>query len=680
MIKSIIAALLIPVSAFAAANPSMFDSIIVNSLTPNTAMFAGTGGLLSSSPTTATELGYVHGVTSAIQTQLNGLQPAIANYTAPTHQFINSFTAGAFGAAQPDFSDISGSMPLTQLAAQAANTFVANGTGSSAVPTAISAATAVSLLPAFVGDTGTGGTAGIVPAPAAGSAEQGLVIGAGGTFVTPDTSKPNNAPFKYLTQVLSFPGNQKMMNVLMVQNAGNTYAVVGGGTTKTVSIYNVTDQAAPVLRGTITLAGTYGVCGSTASWPYVFVPASGGRTLTVLNISNPNIPTVTGSFSWAANTTSIYSCSYSNGLVFMAGQSRGLGILDVGNGIVGGTLTTPVLAFDEGALNGAGQICNPANSCKSFGVVVDPANSIVYSTDFSTATPWTYRQLKAYSYASSITSPTLLQNLTLPANTKPLGVTIDTARHTAYVSDSNQNLYDVVDITNVSTGGMSYLSSFAPSGGRIEQAEMVAIPSPTSNLVYSPGSSATLAGAIDVWDLSNRSSPFLVSTVLGPLVPDIFGGIALDPRGGYIYAAAYGNGTTGSALDVFSTVYETATIGAATIDSLTMPAFTTAGVLHNSSAGVISSSLVNLTTDVTGVLPAANGGAGTQTQEVPSGTVNNSNVTFTLAHTPSSSLAVRLYIDDLFQRQAVNYTISGTTITMSVAPTFGQTIDAVYNY
>ena len=445
----------------------------------------------------------------------------------------------------------------------------------------LSGADVINTLPAakyaaMIGDTGTGGTQGAVPAPAAGSAEQGQVLGAGGAFVTPDPEKPNNAPFNYLTQALSFSGNQKMQNVLMVQNGGNTYAVVSGGTTKTVSIYNVTNQAAPVLRGTITLAGTYGVCGSSASWPYVFVPASGGRTLTVLNISNPNSPTVTGSYSWAANTTSIYGCSYSNGLVFMAGQSRGLGILDVGNGIVGGTLATPVLAFDEGALNGVGQICNAANSCKSFGVNVDAANQIAYVTTFSTATPWTFRQLKAYSYASSITAPTLLQNLSMPANTKALGVSLDLVKHTAYVGDANQSLYDVVDITNVATGGMSNLSTLAPSGSRILQAQFTALPSLTSNLVYTPGSSSSLAGAIDVWDLTNRSAPVLVNTITGPLTPDIFGNIAFDPRGGYIYSAAYGNGTTGSALDIFSVPYETATIGSLVVNNLTVKGSLTA--------------------------------------------------------------------------------------------------------
>jgi microcystin-dependent protein len=42
-------------------------------LTPSTAVATDSSGFLVSSSTTATELGYVHGVTSAIQTQINGI-------------------------------------------------------------------------------------------------------------------------------------------------------------------------------------------------------------------------------------------------------------------------------------------------------------------------------------------------------------------------------------------------------------------------------------------------------------------------------------------------------------------------------------------------------------------------------------------------------------------------------
>lgn len=69
-----------------------------------------------------------------------------------------------------------------------------------------------------------------------------------------------------------------------------------------------------------------------------------------------------------------------------------------------------------------------------------------------------------------------------------------------------------------------------------------------------------------------------------------------------------------------------------------------------------------------------------QSQEVPSGTINGSNVTFTLAQTPTSNAAVSLYQDGFLMRQGTDYTISGSTITMTTAPVSGQTLDATYTY
>lgn len=64
-------------------------------------------------------------------------------------------------------------------------------------------------------------------------------------------------------------------------------------------------------------------------------------------------------------------------------------------------------------------------------------------------------------------------------------------------------------------------------------------------------------------------------------------------------------------------------------------------------------------------------------QEVPSGTVNSSNVTFTLGFTPkATTLELKLDCRPLYS--GTDYTLSGTTITMTVAPAFGQQLDASY--
>ena len=65
--------------------------------------------------------------------------------------------------------------------------------------------------------------------------------------------------------------------------------------------------------------------------------------------------------------------------------------------------------------------------------------------------------------------------------------------------------------------------------------------------------------------------------------------------------------------------------------------------------------------------------------ETPSGTVNGSNTSFTLAHAPVTTLSVSLYLDGILLVYTTDYTISGTTITMVNAPVLGQSLRAVYS-
>lgn len=65
------------------------------------------------------------------------------------------------------------------------------------------------------------------------------------------------------------------------------------------------------------------------------------------------------------------------------------------------------------------------------------------------------------------------------------------------------------------------------------------------------------------------------------------------------------------------------------------------------------------------------------TRETPSGTINGSNVTFTLANTPVSGTE-SLYLNGLLQDATNDYTISSGTITMIVAPISGDRIRSNY--
>src|ERR1017187_2597955 len=69
-----------------------------------------------------------------------------------------------------------------------------------------------------------------------------------------------------------------------------------------------------------------------------------------------------------------------------------------------------------------------------------------------------------------------------------------------------------------------------------------------------------------------------------------------------------------------------------------------------------------------------------QEAETPSGTINSSNVTFNLAHTPLPAASLQLFLNGAYQVQGggMDYTISGATITFAVAPPTGQKLRAHY--
>jgi hypothetical protein len=83
-----------------------------------------------------------------------------------------------------------------------------------------------------------------------------------------------------------------------------------------------------------------------------------------------------------------------------------------------------------------------------------------------------------------------------------------------------------------------------------------------------------------------------------------------------------------------------------------------------------------------GVLSATGGGGSTTTEilEAPSGTKNGTNTTFTITHTPAA--IVKVFYNGALQNSigGADYTISGTTITMVLAPASTDTLLTLYNY
>jgi hypothetical protein len=65
------------------------------------------------------------------------------------------------------------------------------------------------------------------------------------------------------------------------------------------------------------------------------------------------------------------------------------------------------------------------------------------------------------------------------------------------------------------------------------------------------------------------------------------------------------------------------------------------------------------------------------TRETPTGTINSSNVTFTLAHTPQLGSEM-VFLDGLLCTATTDYTISGLTITFVVAPATSSILRVTY--
>lgn len=85
--------------------------------------------------------------------------------------------------------------------------------------------------------------------------------------------------------------------------------------------------------------------------------------------------------------------------------------------------------------------------------------------------------------------------------------------------------------------------------------------------------------------------------------------------------------------------------------------------------------------DETVVVPVGSGsGSGGDNfidNETPAGTINGSNVTFTLANTPESG-SVKVFLNGMRQTLTEDYTISGATITFVSAPPSGSILRADY--
>ena len=215
--------------------------------------------------------------------------------------------------------------------------------------------------------------------------------------------------------------------------------------------------------------------------------------------------------------------------------------------------------------------------------------------------------------AGSSTTPTL--NFTASTTTGLTAVSNVLSLITNGVERININSIGVVTINSFNTAGIVHNSSAGALStgpvslttdvtGILPNANTTAVSTNTASAIVARDASGNFTAGTITASLTGHSSLDLAltgGTLSGALT--IPAGTSSMPSLNFTGSTTTGISCISNALSVDVSAIEIAKFTSA---GLTIDAFNTAGIVHNNASGLLSSSLVSLTTDVTGILPNAN--------------------------------------------------------------------------
>ena len=191
----------------------------------------------------------------------SGLKSALAISSGDVSGLATVATSGAYG----DLSGTPALGSLASLSSLASSSLSDHTTAGVSMFTAATVAAQTALLNAVVGDSGSGGTAGLVPAPASGSAAAGKFLKADGTWSVPSGGgnvSTSGTPAQY-----GLPVFASSTTIGSLGTGTTSQVLVGGGSSANPAFGSVPVAALPAMVGDSGSGGTAGI-----------VPAPGSGT------------------------------------------------------------------------------------------------------------------------------------------------------------------------------------------------------------------------------------------------------------------------------------------------------------------------------------------------------------------------------------------------------------------
>lgn len=336
------------------------------------------------------------------------------------------------------------------------------------------------------------------------------------------------------------------------------------------------------------------------------------------------------------------------------------------------TLGSTALSFTQ--FSGAGQITVDSTIVKTGNQLKRaPLTGDVTAADGSNSTVIANAAVTLAKMANLAANSVIANNTGSGATPIALGLTSAATASTAMYRDTNGNVRLNALIENLqavtSAAGTTTLTVASP--------RITLVTGSTTQIVKLPDATTLVVG--QQLNVINRSSGVVtVNDNSNTLVQTM-------AAGSFLELTCTGIGTAAGTWDAAYTFAG----GSGTVTTVSVA---TANGFAGTVATATTTPAITLTTSVTGIvkgngtaLSAATPGtdylapAGRITRETPSGSVNGSNTTFTLANTPTSGTE-EVYLNGVQQEPGAgnDYTISGATITYLTAPLSGDKIRVSY--